>query len=439
MSLSRLISFPDDFNPSQPALAENAPPPEPAGLEGADEPATRSSTSSALSAEMVLSHLDPEEGAGYVADTQSLLVQIMLTLLVRLASAAGIDLDALLAAMAATPAPPPPSSRNRSLAQQTSISFRMAAATANKGKSKEPVQAATTHLPPPPRPSSPATATAYFYLGLNPAPPGTEAAGAAQSRHSDNEVALVNAVHRLDEDCQSQHRIAREWDEEMKLMLTEARIRVAEDTRKLKEIQHGDHVVLGSLINTVNGLRRDISGLRSSLVADAALAPLPILVDSSPFLQPSSTMWQPAPACMGPPSSEAGPSTAVRRDHSAFEDDLPPAKCPRTSTSAPQEEPYNVLFYDVTPAGEARDLARAAMQAIPHLNVGSFINTIWPRNKMTTISICFRTHPFVLTFIDVIENCPPSGFEGLHACWAPVAADPVSIIRGEGFNRRSTG
>lgn len=79
------------------------------------------------------------------------------------------------------------------------------------------------------------------------------------------------------------------------------------------------------------------------------------------------------------------------------------------------------------------------MQANPNLTAGSFLNAIRVRGRAATISIRFRTRSLALPFIDAIENCPPPNFDGLYACWAPAAADPISVIRGKGYIARSTG
>ncbi|KAJ7169565.1 hypothetical protein C8R46DRAFT_201493 [Mycena filopes] len=425
MSLSRLISFPDDFDPSQPALAPNAPVSEPAtlgtadfcdlpALEGPDESMTAPSslTSSASSADTVISHFTPGETGAAGAEPAST-----------------VDPAALAAAVAA----PPPSSNRRSLSRQTSATFHTAAASANiGGRGKAP---ATSNAPKAAAPGPSGVNHAYLALGLSPTPTGSEPAAAHRGRHNDNEAGIVNTVYGLSNDMQSQHRINREQNEETRLMITEARINASEEMRKLSIIQHADHNVLATLLNAVNAMRRDLAALRTER---PLLAPLPALTDSTPLPPPLSAP-RPSGATMGPPPSDAGPS-GLRHDAPPPYDDAPAAKRQRTVstvTAPPQDEPYDVHFYDVATTGEPRDIARAAMQAIPHLNAGSFLNAIRVRGKPGTISIRFRTRPFALTFIDAIENCPPANLDGLHACWAPTLLDPIAVIRGEGYSGRS--
>ncbi|KAF7359945.1 hypothetical protein MVEN_00721200 [Mycena venus] len=262
---------------------------------------------------------------------------------------------------------------------------------------------------------------------MTPAPSGTETAGAARTRHNDNEVAIVNTIWRLEQVQQSQERIARERHEEPTLMLNGARITAAEDSRRLREVQHGDHAVLSQLVGAVNDLRRDVAGLRPT---NSAVAPLTGLVTPGPTL----SSVQHSGATLGPPASEAT-SSRVRHDPPPADEETSPAKCQRTQDG----EHHDVLFYEVATTGEPRDIARAACMAIPNLTAGSFLNAIRVHGRAATISIRFRSRPLALTFIDVIQNCPPPNFDWLHACWAPAAADPIAIIRGEGCIARSTG
>ncbi|KAJ7034595.1 hypothetical protein C8F04DRAFT_1101514 [Mycena alexandri] len=417
MSSSRLISFPEDFDPAQPALAPNALVPELAGpgladfcplpaLEGPDVASAPSSiTSSASSADTIISQFTPGESAG---------------------ASSTIDPAALAAA-----AGPPTSSNNRSLSRQTSATFRTAAVSANagsRGKTSSAGPASTAPVAAPPITN--AGTAAYFHLGMSPTPSSTEAAAAHRGRHNDNELALANAVHGLGDDARSERRINREQNEETRLMITEARINAAEEMRKLSVIQLADHNVLARLLNAVNAVQRDVSALRT--IGAPTLAPLPMLVDPIPLPPPSSAPF--LGATMGPPASEAS-SSRTRTNAPTSYDDAPPAK--RQRTGGAHDEPFDVYFYDVAQTGEPRDMARAAMSAIDGLNSGSVLNAIRVRGKAATISIRFRTRPFALTFIDAIENCPPANFEGLHACWAPAMADPIALIRGEGFSGRS--
>jgi hypothetical protein len=329
-------------------------------------------------------------------------------------------------------APVPPSLNTRSLSRQTSTSFRAAAAVANApappARGRQPAQPTAPTLAP--QGSSPSTADAYFHLGMTPAPSVSETAGAAHTRHNDNEVAIVNTIRRLEHIQQSQDHIARERHEELTLMLNGARLTAAEDSRKLREVQHGDHAALSELVGAVNNLRRDVAGFRPGNSAASAVAPLPALVNPGP----ASSSPQRSGATFGPPASEAT-SSRVRHDPPPADDETSPAKRQRTQ----EGEHHDVLFYEVATTGEPRDIARAACMAIPNLTAGSFLNAIRGRGRAATISIRFRTRPLALTFIDAIQNCPPPNFDGLHACWTPAAADPIAIIRGEGYIARSTG
>ncbi|KAJ6591349.1 hypothetical protein B0H10DRAFT_2233387 [Mycena sp. CBHHK59/15] len=429
MTLSRLISFPDDFDPSQPAVTPNAPTSEPAGapeflpllaLVAADEAASAAPSvisSSTLSVETVLSHFDPSEtGAG------------------RDAPAPGVD-PAVLAASTdpgggpstSGSMPVPPSSSTRSLSHQTSASFRAAAAVANTPARGRPAAQPAASAPAP-RASSPSIADAYFHLGMTPAPSGMEPASAARTRHNENEIAIVNTIHCLEQMQQSQDRVARERYEEHTLMINGARISAVDDNRRLRETLHSDHAALSQLVGAVNDLRRGVADLRSANFT-AGVAPLPALVDAAPV-----QVQRASAATMGPPASEAT-SSRIRNDPPLGDEDAPSAKRPRMQ----EGDHYDVWFYDVATTGEPRDIARAAMQAILHLTGGSFLNAIRVRGRPGTISIRFRTRPFALTFIDAIQNCPPPNFDGLHACWAPAATDPISIIRGDNYVARSTG
>ncbi|KAJ6630568.1 hypothetical protein B0H10DRAFT_2207650 [Mycena sp. CBHHK59/15] len=416
MTLSRLISFPDDFDPSQPAVTPNAPTSEPAGapeflplpaLVAADEAASAAPSvisSSTSSVETVLSHFDPSEtGAG------------------RDAPAPGVDPAALAASTdpgggpsTSGSMPVPPSSSTHSLSHQTSASFRAAAAVANT-PARGRLAAQPAASAPAPRASSPSTADAYFHLGMTPAPSGMEPAGAARTRHNENEIAIVNTIRRLEQMQQSQDRVARERHEEHTLMINGARISAVDDNRRLRETLHSDHAALSQLVGAVNDLRRGVATC-------ALLISLPV----------SSA------ACLcrdnGSSCSEAT-SSRIRNDPPLGDEDAPSAKRLRMQ----EGDHYDVWFYDVATTGEPRDIARAAMQAILHLTGGSFLNAIHVRGRPGTISIRFRTRPFALTFIDAIQNCPPPNFDGLHACWAPAATDPISIIRGDNYVARSTG
>ncbi|KAJ7774586.1 hypothetical protein DFH07DRAFT_952295 [Mycena maculata] len=431
MSLSWLISFPDDFDPPQPALAPNAPIPDtlaspspflplPA-LDGADDNlAPSTTTSSASSVETVFSAFDPmESGAGGPGP------------------APGIDPIALVLGGGPTSSmssiPIPTSSNNRSLVRQTSTSFRAAAASANSAAASANLNGRVA--PAAQSTAASALANGYFQYGMNPTPSGIETAAAARTRYNDNQDTVVNIFQRFDQEAQSQARITRERHEEVNLMINQAQITASEETRKLWDVQVADYSALSQLVNAVNGLRRDVTVLRSrpTTRANPVLGPLPVLVDATTPSAPSSR----STGVMGPPPSEAS-SLGTHHECPLFDDNAPPAK--RQHTNAPQDrDPFDVWFYDVATSGEPRDIARAAMQAIPHLTGGSFLNAIRVRSKSATISIHFHSLPFALTFIDAIENCPPPNFEGLHVCWAPASADPISIIRGEGYIGRSTG
>ncbi|KAJ7168124.1 hypothetical protein C8R43DRAFT_137772 [Mycena crocata] len=340
------------------------------------------------------------------------------------APAPGIDAAALAASVSSSvppSAPAPPSSSRRSLSRQTSASFRAAAGAANDPARTAAAPLATTTA---------ATSAAVAAAGIRVAA-ATEAAAAARIRHNENELAIAQTILRLEQAQLSATRIARESHEEFTLLLSEARINAAEEARRLREAQARDHAMVIRLVTSLNGLTRDVASARVPPPSSpAASAPAP-----SSFAPPPSSFPHSAGGTMGPPASEASSSRLVRDDRPHSEEDSVPAK--RQRTSAAHEEPYDVWFYDVSTSGEPRDIARAAMQAIPHLTAGSFMNAIRVRNRPATISIRFRTRPFALTFIDAIECCPPPNFDGLHACWAPAAADPIAIIRGEGFAGRS--
>ncbi|KAJ7167373.1 hypothetical protein C8R43DRAFT_172987 [Mycena crocata] len=419
-----LISFPDDFDPSQPALAPNASippsisvsaasdsfPPQPALVSAEDSSVPSSTSNSTSSVETVLSRFEPAESGA--------------------PGAPGPTIDpAALEAATSGPVPVPPSSNKRSLSRQTSISFRSAAATANApaAKNKAPAgSASASTADTSPSLATVATAHNYARFHMAPAPGTTETAPAFRIRCNANDDAIVGNFTRLHDDQLSESRISRERDEQSTLLLHQTRISAEKEAQKLREqiqmlydVQKGDHKLLSDVVGAVNGLRGSVAGLRRD--APSALAPHPALTQPPPS------------SSMGPPPSEAGPSRVVN--------DRPPEDAPtakRQRTSAPQDgDPYDVWFYDVSTTAEPREIARAAMQAIPHLTGGSFLNAIRAPRNPATISIRFRTRPYALTFIDAIENCPPAGFDGLHACWAPAAANPIAIIRGDGYVGRS--
>ncbi|KAJ7490161.1 hypothetical protein B0H11DRAFT_2229087 [Mycena galericulata] len=287
----------------------------------------------------------------------------------------------------------PPPTTQRSVRRQTSTSFSAltgkAGSSASKGPRDRAEDAAVST-----RPSSPSLLAVYNELHLTPAPIGAETAGANRARHSENERAMAQALLNLKHDVASFERIGKMRHEEVTLMLTDTRINAASEASQVAAAQmaelHSSLVStrnsLAETITAVNGLKRmrtDVDAIRAAIaVGPAARAP----------------------------------------------------KRQRTGDAA-----YDVWFYDVHPTNEARDIARTAVLRVPGLSGSCFSNAIRVRNRSATISIRFRSHPFALAFIHAIEHEPPTGLEGMHTCWAPATADPISLIRGEAFSGRSSG
>ncbi|KAJ7511819.1 hypothetical protein B0H11DRAFT_2214694 [Mycena galericulata] len=431
-----LISFPDDFDPAAPAGS-------------GDGPASEHSQLVPLPALPLL--LPDITGA---ADTPTLVPGIPA------AAALNTLVDAAAIAQSATPthavtadtAPPqpllsaamPPPTTQRSLRRQTSTSFSALTGKAGSSASKGPRDRAEDAAVPT-RPSSPSLLAVYNELHLTPAPIGAETAGANRARHGENERAIAQALLNLKHDVASFERIGKMRHEEVTLMLTDTRINAASEASQVAAAQmaelHSSLVStrnsLAETITAVNGLKRmrtDVDAICAAIaVGPAARAPAPA---SSAVHALPTAIGVPLPTVLHdmPAPGAAAATVTIPARRAADDDVLPAAKRQRTGDAA-----YDVWFYDVHPTNEARDIARTAVLRVPGLSGSCFSNAIRVRNRSATISIRFRSHPFALAFIHAIEHEPPTGLEGMHACWAPATADPISLIRGEAFSGRSSG
>ncbi|KAJ7106406.1 hypothetical protein C8R43DRAFT_1045801 [Mycena crocata] len=441
---SNLISFPDDFDPSAAAFS-------------AATPNTAAPLPMDLSAPLPDLLPEVESSAGGTAGINAIPVLTSATdgtpRVVTPGESLAPRVDPTAIAMSAAPAALPlitPTS-DRSLRRQTSASFssRSAAAAASsssKGKDRERDGV-------PSRPDSPDMLRTYGDLGLTPQPSGNETAAGTRTRHENNGQIIARQVNRNRQDIASLQVVQHERFEQLARLVGDSNdVPAATSTRidsmkaeiiELSSTLAATRTKLGAAINAVNGmrsLRAEVESLKARLSAgqpaasavnNSLHAPIPdLLPPTQPVAGPSRQTAPPV----------AGPSSLVRpREEEAFS----PSKRQRTAATTTTAPPrFDVYFYDVAPTGEPRDIARAALSQIPHLTPNAISNAIRVRDR--TISLRFRNHALGLSFIHAIEQEPPVGLEGMHACWASsnstvtnTVSDPIALIRGDGFTGHS--
>ncbi|KAJ7899345.1 hypothetical protein B0H13DRAFT_798177 [Mycena leptocephala] len=458
---SNLISFPDDFDPSIPALPATTP----------NTPTTMVAEPFAALPELLpqVQYSDTVQGSAAnataaVGPNANAAVTLPAVSAAPQGTPAPVRVDPTAVALSALPAatteavngtpfiqptiasPLAQPTSVRSLRNQTSASFvSRTAAAASRAREATPVQS-----------DSPAV---YTELGLTPPPTGAETAGATRTRHGSNEAVIAGRLLQAEQNIGVLRTTINDRHRELTHLVNDSTRTTADgpavgavDTAGLSDElnQLRDTVIatrnrLGDTINQLNGmrtLRSELDALKAAVAqatpsvlpsqaptaVDPLSAPLPDLLPQAPFAA------RQVPTAAGPSQGGTGIATLIRpREEDTV---FTPSKKPRTGTPAPTEH-FDVHFYDVVTTGEARDIARAALTAIPYLSPNCFSNAIRVRNKPGTISIRFRVHANALSFIHAIEQDPPKGLEGMHACWAPAVADPISVIRGDGFAGRS--
>ncbi|KAJ7697493.1 hypothetical protein B0H14DRAFT_3529332 [Mycena olivaceomarginata] len=312
------------------------------------------------------------------------------------------------AAVPALPMAPPTS--QRSLRRQTSTSFNALTAA-------------------PPRPDSPSHVAIYSDLGLSLAPAvGAETAAANRVRHGDNERIIAQGLWNVKNDIASKHLAVMQRIEELTLMLTDARIGAAReaaavtaaDLHELRTSVASTRSSLSGTINAVNdlkGLRTEVNELRTSLAS--AARPAGNTHTSTPFTAvsaPFTAISDPLPAIHSAPVTVMHATTATIPAIRAAEDDTAQfTKRQRTTAPSATESHHDVFFSPVSATTEPREIARTVLQQIPGLSA-----TVPAHSQML-----------------FVFNEPPRGLEGMHAAWAPTSPDPISLIRGEGFNGQS--